>query len=360
MTTDPQHYQELLDAKVQRLTRLMADLDAPGAQIFSSTPEHYRLRAEFRVWHEDDDSFYIMFEPGQSSRRYRVDQFAPGAMLINRLMTQLRERFMADDVLRNRLYQVEFLTTLSGEALITMIYRRPLDEAWVQAASELETALGARIIGRSRKQRIVLSEDFITERIEVNGRLLSYRQPEGSFVQPNGEMNCRMLDWARQNSPEDGTDLVELYCGLGNFTVALAPLFRRVLATEINKTAIAAAEHNMQQNGIDNVFVARLSAAEASQALERQRPFRRLQGFDLDDFRPDTLLVDPPRAGLDDETRAFAAGFRRIIYISCNPETLHRDLLALSGRYRVRQLALFDQFPMTPHIESGVLLEKED
>lgn len=71
-----------------------------------------------------------------------------------------------------------------------------------------------------------------------------------------------------------------------------------------------------------------------------------------------TLLVDPPRAGLDQTSRALAATFARVVYVSCNPETLARDLTQLSATHTLTRLAAFDQFPYTPHLECGVVLER--
>jgi tRNA (uracil-5-)-methyltransferase len=68
--------------------------------------------------------------------------------------------------------------------------------------------------------------------------------------------------------------------------------------------------------------------------------------------------MDPPRSGLDDTTRALAKDFSNIIYISCNPETLHRDLKELVKTHEITKFALFDQFAYTHHIESGVILKK--
>lgn len=68
--------------------------------------------------------------------------------------------------------------------------------------------------------------------------------------------------------------------------------------------------------------------------------------------------MDPPRSGLDDTTRALAKDFEQIIYISCNPETLHRDLKELTKTHEIVRFALFDQFAYTNHIESGVILKK--
>ena len=88
---------------------------------------------------------------------------------------------------------------------------------------------------------------------------------------------------------------------------------------------------------------------------------RRLQqdGIDLAAYDFDTVFVDPPRAGIDAATLALIARYPRILYISCNPETLAANLHTLSQTHRIRACALFDQFPFTPHIESGVVLVRK-
>ena len=73
-----------------------------------------------------------------------------------------------------------------------------------------------------------------------------------------------------------------------------------------------------------------------------------------------TLFVAPPRAGLDATCRELAATFDHVVYVSCNPETLARDLAELSATHEVTRLAAFDQFPYTPHLESGVVLVRRD
>ena len=71
-----------------------------------------------------------------------------------------------------------------------------------------------------------------------------------------------------------------------------------------------------------------------------------------------TLFVDPPRAGLDETCRDLAREFDRVLYVSCNPETLARDVAELRETHHVTRLAAFDQFPYTPHLEAGILLER--
>jgi tRNA (uracil-5-)-methyltransferase len=101
-----------------------------------------------------------------------------------------------------------------------------------------------------------------------------------------------------------------------------------------------------------------MSAEEFVQGLQEVRVFNRLKDINLKDYNFDTIFMDPPRSGLDDTTRALAKDFEQIIYISCNPETLHRDLKELVKTHEIIKFALFDQFAYTHHIESGVILKK--
>ncbi|SDK82429.1 tRNA (uracil-5-)-methyltransferase [Modicisalibacter muralis] len=360
---EPQHYQAQLEAKRERITARFAHLAPPALEVYPSPPSHYRMRAEFRVWHEGDDLFYAMFEVDPSDPKnktiVRLDQFPVASQRINELMPRLIEAIRDNTVLRRKLFQAEFLTTLSGEALITLIYHRQLDETWETEARALQARLGASIIGRARKQRRLLERDHVCERLKVDGRELVYQQVEGSFTQPNAEINRAMLSWAREVTRDSQNgDLVELYCGNGNFTVALAENFRRVLATEISRTSVASANVNLKANTIDNAVVARMSAEEFAEALVGEKGGRRVVDMALDDYVLTTVLVDPPRAGLDAPSCERLRDYARIVYISCNPETLAGNLEQLADTHAITRFALFDQFPWTDHCECGVLLEK--
>lgn len=369
---EPARYDQQLEAKAERIRRDFARFAPPALEVYPSPPSHYRQRCEFRIWHEGDDLFYAMFEIQESegdaedSKKkhktvVRLDDYPVASRQINALMPRLLDAIRDNDLLRRRLFQVEFLTTLSGEALVTLIYHRPLDEAWEAEARRLQDQLGVMIIGRARKQRRVLERDHVWERLEVEGREFVYQQVENSFTQPNAEICRSMLTWAREvtRDSQDG-DLVELYCGNGNFTVALAENFRRVLATEISRTSVASARENLAANRIDNVTVGRMSAEEFAAALKGEKGGRRVAEWALDEYDFTTVLVDPPRAGLDEASCRQLSGYSRIVYISCNPETLANNLERLTETHRITRFALFDQFPWTHHCECGVLLERRE
>ncbi|MEW5189616.1 tRNA (uridine(54)-C5)-methyltransferase TrmA [Citrobacter freundii] len=346
-----------------RLQSLMTPFYAQAPEVFRSPVSHYRMRAEFRLWHDGDDLYHIMFD-SQTKNRIRVDSFPAASELINTLMTAMIDGVRNNHVRRQQLFRTYYLTTLSDQSVVSMLYHKNLDDEWRKEAEALRDALRAQnlnvhLIGRATKTKIELDQDYIDERLPVAGKEIIYRQVENSFTQPNAAMNIQMLEWAIDVTRGSKGDLLELYCGNGNFSLALAQNFNRVLATEIAKPSVAAAQYNIAANHIDNVQIIRMAAEEFTQAMNGVREFNRLQGIDLKSYQCETIFVDPPRSGLDSETEKMVQAYPRILYISCNPETLCKNLETLSQTHNVSRLALFDQFPYTHHMECGVLLTKK-
>lgn len=361
----PDNYEALLAEKVETVATLLQAYCKDAPDVFRSQATGFRMRAEFRMWHTGDDLNYVMYRPDDRKTPIAITHFPIAHSAITQLMQPLLDQLKATQTLRHKLFQTEFMATLEGEVLITLIYHRKLDETWEAAARALQNVMesfGKRIhiVGRSRKQKIVVEQDYVTEQLTINDRRFSYVQIEQSFTQPNALVNAHMIEWAcRQARTLDG-DLLELYCGNGNFTLPLADSFDHVIATELSKTSTRAALANVQNNQVSNVEVIRLSAEEVSEAMAGKREFRRLQNLKkpLTQYRLRTLFVDPPRAGLDNATLAMASQFDNIIYISCNPETLANNLEQLTKTHTAEQLALFDQFPYTHHMECGVFLRR--
>jgi tRNA (uracil-5-)-methyltransferase len=362
---DPANYQGLLADKVGSVNALLAPFSPPALQIYPSQVLGFRLRAEFRMWHAGERVDYVMFRPGEPRSPVVITTFPIAHVCIQRMMPLLQAELNASRTLRHKLFQVEFLASLSGDLVITLAYHRKLDATWEYAAQELATALQKAavtlsIIGRSRNKKLVIGKDYVREVLTVHGREFRYRQYEQSFSQPNGVVNMKMMQWACEQAKSLQGDLLELYCGNGNFTLPLATHFNHVIATEIAKMSIRAARINLMENNISNVNVVRLSAGEVTQAMNAERIFRRLQELPkpLHNYELNTLLVDPPRTGLDPNTLAMACRFQSIIYISCNPHSLADDLHSLSTSHQMQACALFDQFPYTDHMECGVLLQR--
>lgn len=357
---DPSRYDALFNEKCHRVKALLAPYSPPEPDVYVSDPTGYRMRAEFRIWHEGEQLDYVMYRRDAPKTPVAIHEFPIACARIQTLMPQLLALLKHNSALRRKLFQVEFLSTLSDDTLITLIYHRKLDEDWQSEAETLARQLSVQIIGRSRKQKVVVGRDYVNESLGVAGRDFSYRQYDQAFTQPNASVNIAMIEWACERAIGLGGDLLELYCGNGNFTLPLSLHFDEVIATELSKTSIRAARENLAENTIGNVEMIRLSAEEVTEAMQGKREFRRLAQLPkpLRSYDLNSVFVDPPRAGLDEHTEKMVSGFDSIFYISCNPETLAKNLEVICKTHRIERFAVFDQFPYTEHIECGVFLRR--
>ena len=157
-----ENYQLQLNDKLDALKQQFrsAHIDFPKIEVFTSPKQNFRMRAEFRVWHEGDCSHYAMHDP-ETKQVYTLTDFPIASKAICERMTALMSAINTEQDLRHRLFQVEFLSTTKNELLISLIYHRPLNQTWELHARQLEKKLNAHIIGRSRKQKIILSQDYV-------------------------------------------------------------------------------------------------------------------------------------------------------------------------------------------------------
>lgn len=341
--------------KQAHMADLFASLHVKEFDFFASPSEHYRGRSEFRIWKEGETIQYAM---GTVDKKGAVciETCPKVEMKIYALMPQLLKHIERSSILREKLFAVEFLAS-SEHLLVTLIYHKPLDSAWDNEAKTLEEMFDIFVIGRSRGIKRVLSQDFVEDRFEIAGKTYRYHIIEGGFSQPNRLMNQKMISWVLSHL-DNCEDLLELYCGYGNFTIPMAQKFQKVLATEISKTSIKSALQNCELNDVNNIAFLRMSAEELTSALKKEREYNRMAGINLEDYSFSHVFVDPPRSGMDEASLEFISQFENIIYISCNPETLKRDLEVLTSQYAILHFALFDQFPNTEHLESGVILKR--
>lgn len=358
----PKQYHQLLDDKVVSFTQKIADFYTDPLDIFASPLAHFRYRCEFRFWHHSKGADYAIFAQGDNKNPILINEYPIASKKINQLMPILKKCILDKEILSEKLFQITFLTSSINQVLVTLIYHKPLDENWIKAANTLEKDLEIHLIGRSKGQKCILSQDFIEERFTVNNDIIDYQLFDGGFTQPNPYINQLMLNWTVSHCAQSETDLLELYCGNGNFTLALAKQFKQVLATEVSKSSIKNLADNLLLNNNQNIAFCRLSSEEFCQAFNQDRTFRRLKEkhIQLKDYAFSTVFVDPPRAGLDEKTLALIAQFDRIIYISCNPGTLVQNIHRLHKTHKIHKVAIFDQFPYTHHIESGVIFNKKN
>jgi 23S rRNA (uracil1939-C5)-methyltransferase len=210
---------------------------------------------------------------------------------------------------------------------------------WTRAAGAGETTAGG-------ETTVLHGTDAIEE--ELAG--LRFRISAEAFFQTNTEMAERLLGVAGDYAGLQGWERVlDLFCGIGTISLALAARAGEIWALEIVPEAVADAIDNARRNAVDN---ARFFAGDVRLAL---RELVERAG------RPDVLVVDPPRAGLSQKVvrRIVEAAPKRIVYVSCNPTTLAPNAAQLEeAGYALRRVRPVDMFPQTPHIECVALLER--
>jgi len=353
-------YEEQLEYKLTREISRFAPLYKGAIDIIKSQDGAFRNRAEFKVWkiYEKNNTFTLKYAMNSVDKTVlTIDSCSIVSNKIAQTMPKIFDNIKNIEVLHTKLFTLEFLCSTTNDLLVTFVYHKKLDDIWQSEAKKLENILDIKIIGRSRKQKVILSKDYINETLNINNEKFYFSYFENGFTQPNQKVNEKMIEWTINNINK-GEDLCELYCGGGNFTIPLSKHFNKVLATEISKTSIKSAKINCELNNIKNIDFLRMSSEEFVQALNKVRDFKRLKqaNINLDEYNFKTIFMDPPRSGLDDTTRELSIKFEQIIYISCNPETLYRDLKSLCKTHTIKRFAIFDQFAFSNHIETGVIL----
>ena len=192
--------------------------------------------------------------------------------------------------------------------------------------------------------KVLAGPGYVTETLTVRGRRLRFKISPQSFFQTNTRaaegLYSRIAQWV------EGETVLDLYCGGGGITLSLAPFAGKVIGAEQNPAAVEDAKANAVLNGLANVSFYSGDVAVLLPSLLA--------------LQPDAVVVDPPRAGLVPKVAQALAetGPRSLVYVSCNPESLARDLKILTPAYEVEQAEVFDLFPHTDHVETLVRLRR--
>ena len=180
---------------------------------------------------------------------------------------------------------------------------------------------------------------------------LEFKLSMPSFYQVNRDQAEVLYGKALEFAGLTGNETVlDLYCGIGTITLCLAKAAKRVIGAEIVPPAIRDAKENALRNHIENAEFFCGDAADIAAKLES------------DGLRPDVVTVDPPRKGLAPEVIASVAamGPEKVVYVSCDPATLGRDVkIFREFGYEAKRAAAVDMFPGTAHVETVVLLSRE-
>lgn len=239
----------------------------------------------------------------------------------------------------------------TAERMVTIVTSDaplPAAEALISALSPFATSIYHGInptvtdLSIAENMTLLKGKALLTE--TISGK--SYDIPPNSFFQTNSLMAAQLLGKAKEFlADRPPKTLLDLYCGVGFFGIGLSDVATRVVGVEIDAAAIETAKSNAAKNGLTNVS---FTAAKAESLVWKEE-------------RPDTVIVDPPRAGLHPDviTTLLAQKPERIVYVSCNYESFARDWGALKTDYSLSRFEALDLFPHSPHVELVTLLERK-
>lgn len=187
--------------------------------------------------------------------------------------------------------------------------------------------------------KIVYGSEYIT----INVDKYKYAIYPNSFFQVNTDMIELLYDKVKEYAGT-GESLLDLYCGAGTIGIYLADNFDKVKGIEVNSDAVMSANVNKKINNISNI------SFECKKANQ------------INNIKDDVVVVDPPRSGLDKITinKLNDSSCNRLVYVSCNPITLARDINLLKDKYELKNITLFDMFPNTKHVECVSVLCRKD
>lgn len=199
-------------------------------------------------------------------------------------------------------------------------------------------------------ESIYINDNLIYGKEKITEELLGYKfyiSPT-AFFQVNTIQAEKLYELAIKYADISNNDLVlDLYCGTGTIGIIASKYAKKVIGVELNKQAINDANLNKKLNNVSNI---EFYAGDVGKILNKKN------------YNPDIIIVDPPRAGLDELTikEILKISPKKLIYVSCDLMTLSRDLNILSEYFNIIELTPVDMFPQTSHVESVVLLQRKD
>jgi 23S rRNA (uracil1939-C5)-methyltransferase len=320
--------EEILRDAMKRI----GDLDVMLMPSLAGEEFGYRHRGQFKVSQDGVIGFYR-----EGTREVvPVDECPVMVREINDVIRKLR---------RVDLRGVKELHFASGDTVAVLVKGTPGDDT-VQALFD------SGVSGIGFENGDSLGKDYIT--LDLNG--LKYSVTAWSFFQSHWSLNRVVVDVVKEGlSPLENRRVLDLYAGAGNFSLPLSLLAKEVTAVEENRYAVEDGRRNVMLNGIKNCNVVQLPVEKSLEGKKKQ-----LAAKLFGDAHYDVIVLDPPRTGLTSEglKRMVEAGSERIIYVSCNPPTLARDIRKMRDTYEVESMRMVDFFPNTYHIEALAFLKK--
>lgn len=338
--------QSLVDA-LERIGKVVPDSIEPP---LTSLPTGYRRKARLGVKYVTaKQRVLIGFRERGSSFIADIDHCPVLHPAVGENLRPLAE-LIGTFSIRDKIPQIEVAVGDDGVILIFRLLEQLLPEEADRLIAHCERYHWKAYFQEAGPDSVRPAADSLQLFYELPDEKLRFDFLPNDFTQVNTGINRKMIaqamEWLRPSADES---ILDLFCGLGNFTLPLARRARQVTGVEGDPALVRRARENMEKNGIDNVSY---HVANLYETLEHDRWTRQ---------HYDAVLLDPPRSGALEMMPLIAStGASRVLYVSCYPGTLARDAAELVSRhgYRLIRAGVMDMFPHTAHVESMALFEK--
>jgi len=356
--------EEMLIQAMDRYANLDTDKIKFGKIIGMNNPKYYRYKSQMPVKNteygittglykkETNDLVEIVNCPVQNEKVNEINE-----KVIEILDTHSIRAFDSSKMRGLVRYIVTRVSSATGEAQVTLVITI-FNKALVNAAKDIIKIPGVESVGIS-KNRDVKNVGIFGDEVEIlEGKQsiqegineIKYDLKAKAFYQLNPEQAIKL--YKEVKSHLDFTKdkvIVDAYCGSGAISTYLAPHAEKILGIDINKESIYSARHNKKINEFNNID---FEIGEVKDILPM---------FYKKNFNPDVIIIDPPRSGIDDRTLDVLNRkvIDKIIYISCNPSTLGKNINVLKRNYKIESMRALDMFPHTSQIESITVLKKK-
>lgn len=357
---------EIVKNALTRIGKLENISDKIHPVIGMAEPYHYRNKGVFRVGMDSADGgrIHLGFLEEGSHRVTAGRCSLLFAAEINRLLDTLEDMLSQDEYKRLAAALTKVMVRRSaahGEIMLILMIKaeaadNPLKEDINSLWQQLRTAApDLKVFGYSADHGeinpIYDNLTFCSEGRQIRERLgnVEYEISPASFFQVNSAQTAKMLNYIRGLISERTGQIIDAYSGIGTIGLALAADVKRVECIEVVPRAVADAEANCRLNHFTNVGCHCGRAEELFRKVAKSSDDNRL------------VIVDPPRRGCHHQLLQGILDFapEHVIYISCNPATLARDLADLSASYAVESVQPFDMFPQSYHVECVVLMGRK-
>ena len=365
------HHMDYAEETRLKAERVRQALNRIGGESFTEMPilaaptcEGYRNKAQYPVANRKDRAYAGFFKAGThevvENRRCLIlpretDDVKDAVMdYVNQFRVSVYDESTGKGLLRHIYVR---RGAVSAQILVCLVVngrKLPHTDALLERLEKITGFTTLVLSVNTRAGNAVLGDEFITlygpGYIEDTLCGLNFRLSPRSFYQVNHHQAQRLYEAAIERAGITKEDTVlDLYCGVGTITLAMAKAAGKVIGIEVIPQAVQDAKDNARRNGIENAEFFCGDAGQAALELEKQG------------IKADVVVVDPPRKGLNADTIEALARFapRRIVYVSCDPATLARDVTLLKERsYKVANATAADLFPRCAHVETIVCLSK--